>query len=142
MTAAGLRRAASLVAIVVALGGVAAAQSGSELGRDIERRFNVLLLREGVVLEPRNASRGVRSIEVTDAGIAVDGQPVTGAELRDRLGSDAELVRIWAMTLVGALAEGPVTPLAEVTYFEPASEPSSPGRPTNGSAPLNGRNGD
>jgi hypothetical protein len=89
---AGLRRAASLVALVAALGGVAAAQSGADLARDIERRFDVLLLREGVVLQPKNASRGYRSIEVTDAGIAIDGQPVTGSELRDHLGPDAELV--------------------------------------------------
>lgn len=90
--AAGLRRAASIVAIVVALGVVAAAQSGAELGRDIERRFDVVLLREGVALQSKNPSRGFRTIEVTDSGIAIDGQTVTGSELRDRVGADAELV--------------------------------------------------
>jgi hypothetical protein len=34
----------------------------------------------------------VRSIEIAAGTIAVDGQPVTGGELRTRLGADAEMV--------------------------------------------------
>jgi hypothetical protein len=62
------------------------------LRANIERRFDILPLRDGVVLRPKNASEGIRSIEITDGPIAVDGQPVTGAELRSRLGDDADLV--------------------------------------------------
>jgi len=61
------------------------------LKRDVERRFEVLPLRDGVALRPK-APSSVRSIEVAAGTIAVDGQPVTGAELRTRLGADAEMV--------------------------------------------------
>jgi hypothetical protein len=62
------------------------------LRANVERRFDVLPLRDGVALRPRTALRDVRSIEITTGVIAVDGQPVSGAELRNRLGADADLV--------------------------------------------------
>jgi len=62
------------------------------LRRDVGRRFDVLPLQNGVALRPRDGGARVRSIEVTDGTIAIDGAPVTGAELRARLGADAELV--------------------------------------------------
>jgi len=52
----------------------------------------VLPLQEGLALQPRDADRGVRSVEITGGTIAIDGNPVTGAELRDRLGADSDLI--------------------------------------------------
>jgi hypothetical protein len=69
-----------------------AVQDQQGLRRQIERRFEVLPLRNGVALRPRDAGRGVRSIEISDGTISIDGTPVTGAELRDKLGADADLV--------------------------------------------------
>jgi hypothetical protein len=62
------------------------------LRAQIERRYEALPLRDGVALRPRSATGGVRSVEVAGGTIAIDGQPVTGAELRARLGADADLV--------------------------------------------------
>jgi hypothetical protein len=58
----------------------------------VERRFDVLPLREGLLLRPRDQSRGIRSIEIAAGTIAIDGTAATGAELRERLGDDADLV--------------------------------------------------
>jgi hypothetical protein len=64
------------------------------LRASIERRFEVLPIRDGVVFKPRSSSSGVQSIEVTNDLIAIDSQPVTGPELRQKLGADdADLVR-------------------------------------------------
>jgi hypothetical protein len=64
------------------------------LRASIERRFEVLPIRDGVVLKPRGSSSGVQSIEITNDLIGIDGQPATGPELRQKLGSeDADLVR-------------------------------------------------
>src|SRR5262249_22542085 len=64
------------------------------LRANIERRFEVLQIRDGVVLKPRSSSSGVQSIEITNDLIAIDGQPATGPELRQKLGTeDADLVR-------------------------------------------------
>ena len=54
-------------------------------------RFDVLPIAEGIVLTPRFRTT-VKSVELSESTIAIDGAPVTGAELRDRLGNDADLV--------------------------------------------------
>ena len=96
-----IMRGMALVATVVMIGaeGPASAQTrapGSDaLRQQIERRFDVLPLHNGLALHPKSpmrADRSVRSIELTDHTIAVDGTPVTGVELRDKLGDDADLV--------------------------------------------------
>src|SRR5437764_772552 len=62
------------------------------LRREIERRFDVLILREGLLLRPKAAISGVNAIEVTGDAISIDGAPVTGGELRQKLGADGDLV--------------------------------------------------
>jgi hypothetical protein len=62
------------------------------LGRQIEQRFVVLPIQGGVLLTPKGANRNVQSIELTNGAIAIDGEPVTGAELKARLGADGELI--------------------------------------------------
>src|SRR2546428_797374 len=71
------------------------APASEVLRQQIQRRFEVLPLHNGLALRPKSppsGARDVRSIELTDGMIALDGTPVTGAELRGKLGSDAELV--------------------------------------------------
>lgn len=97
MTATPLVVMMAVAALVAAAPGGAAAQEtrtdSAGLRDRIEQRFEVLPIREGLVLRPRDAARGIRSIEVTAGPIAVDGEPATGAELRERLGTtDADLV--------------------------------------------------
>jgi hypothetical protein len=94
-------------ATVLVLGVLAAAQAGipvsaieaisqapgtdlATLRERLASRFQVLPLANGVVLTPRFRS-AVRSVEVTEV-IAVDGVVVTGGELRNQLGADADLV--------------------------------------------------
>lgn len=82
-----------------ALGIVAFAQGGraapEELRRQVERRFEVVVVRDGLVLRadgPGRGGRAARTVEVSGGTIIVDGAPATGAELRDTLGADADLV--------------------------------------------------
>jgi hypothetical protein len=65
------------------------AEGSSALVRRVERLFDVLPLRDSLALRPKSEMRGVRSIEIAGGAIAIDGTPVTGAELRDRVGADA-----------------------------------------------------
>ncbi len=101
MTRVALTAAVAVfVALPMARGDVVSAQPASvaqpvkvdALRQQIERRFEVLPLRNGLALRPKRENRGVRSIEIADGTIAIDGTPATGAELRDKLGSDADLV--------------------------------------------------
>lgn len=59
-----------------------------DLRRAIERRYEVLPIRDGVVLTPRNDTRGVRSVEVSGDTIAINGERVSDQILRDWLGAE------------------------------------------------------
>ena len=99
-------RVAALVAFVLAalvLPALAAAQeTGAAPGRErweparlrrvIEERYRVVPLRDGVALVPRRESRDVKSIEISGETVAINGAPVTGAEVRERLKSDADAI--------------------------------------------------
>lgn len=88
-----MARALTFAPILLLLAILNASAQGDAGGvrRRLEPRFEILPVAEGVVLRPRFRTE-VRSIEVSDAGIAIDGVPVTGAELRKRLGADADVV--------------------------------------------------
>jgi hypothetical protein len=73
----------------------AAAQSAAErqaLASQIQQRFDVLPVQGGVVLRPKSGNRDVRAIELNGGSIAINGEPVTGAELRRRLAGDADAI--------------------------------------------------
>src|SRR5688572_7522730 len=125
--------------LIVALGAIAfhvgpgeldaAAQTTtdvSDMRVQLERRFDVLPLQDGVMLRPRSRIGGVRSIEVHEGSIAVDGQAVTGAELRNRLGSDADLV-----VRVAVVSPAHLRTLTGADQAEPApvAEPPVPREP-------------
>jgi hypothetical protein len=91
MSAKAARGLSIVIAVFVLATGTALAQDSSGLRQDIERRFEVLALRDGLLLRPRIAG-AVSSIEVEGGTIAIDGRVAAGAEVRDRLGEDADLV--------------------------------------------------
>jgi hypothetical protein len=87
---------AALVALPATSGDGVFAQPASgqddALRQRLEQRFDVIPLQNGVLLRPKSGDGRVRSIEVIDGAIAIDGASATGAELRNRLGGDADLV--------------------------------------------------
>ncbi len=87
------RRAAVLLvlAAAVAFAGTAKATPAADLGEEARQTFEVLPLREGVLLKPRQA-KTYSVIEITDSGVAVDGEELSGRDLRRRLGGDAGVV--------------------------------------------------
>lgn len=111
---------------------------------EIERRFDVLPLREGVVLRPRDPNADIRSVEVTSSAVALDGQPATGAEVRARLGDAAEPVLrlsylddrerrdLFARQAAPAAPPAPSTPEppAPRASTPPEAVPPAPGRPS------------
>ena len=99
---------------------------GQDLGSRARQRFQILPLRNGVALMPRFRS-AVRSIEISGGTIAVDGDTVTGAELRQKLGPDTDLVLqlsyLDPSSLRGLLGPGTATRPAPET---PGSNPQTP----------------
>jgi hypothetical protein len=88
---------ASLVLIIAAaLTATLAAQQLTERERtalraQLEEHYDIVPLTDGVALTPKTRSGDVRLIEVSDT-IAINGTVVTGRELRERVGADADAI--------------------------------------------------
>ena len=86
------RLIACLVVAIVALGVGAAGQQTSDdsaLRARIEARYDVVPIADGIALTPKVRNTDVRLIEISDV-ISVNGTVVTGRELRERVGDDAD----------------------------------------------------
>jgi hypothetical protein len=70
----------------------ASAQERGELRRLLESRYEVLPVSGGIVLKPKKVRAGIRTIEVTGAKVAVNGEGVSTRTLRDWLGEDADSI--------------------------------------------------
>ena len=84
----------ALVMTVAVVPGAAqmTADDQRELRSRIEDRYNIVPLPDGIALTPKNRMRDVRLIEISDGVIAVNGVPVSGRELRERVGDDTDAI--------------------------------------------------
>jgi hypothetical protein len=55
-------------------------------------KFRVLPVQRGIVLVPTGRYEGVDNVELREGTIAINGRPATGAEVRQKLGSDGDAV--------------------------------------------------
>ncbi len=117
--------------------GTAAAQDGPDLRRAIEQRYEVLPIRDGVLLQPRVERLGVRSIELAGDSLAVNGERLSPEVLRAWLAEDAEpVLRLHRLpprerrALFGLPSEpGAAAPLVEATAEAPPGA-AAPGTTT------------
>jgi hypothetical protein len=96
----------------------------------IEQRYDVVPLSTGVALRPKSPRGDVRLIEISDT-IAINGVPVSGRELRERVGADADAILRLSYLDATALRElmGPVAAEREIrpereAPLEPAAPPA------------------
>jgi len=90
--ASGVMFSASAAAPQSAANPPASAEERANLRQTLESRYEVLPVRDGIALKPRQPKAGIRTIEVTSDGVAVNGERVTARTLHDWLGADADLV--------------------------------------------------
>jgi hypothetical protein len=122
------------VAAAIAAAKVHAAQASADerqgLRARIEQRYDVVLLSGGgVALRPKSPRGDVRLIEISDT-IAINGASVSGRELRERAGADADAILRLSYLDPKELADlfGPVAVEREIrpekeTPPEPAAPP-------------------
>jgi len=117
------RAAAGLaVALLCASGAALFAQSTpgiTELRDQLRARYDIVALQDGIGLVPRQRLGGIRMIEIRAGAVAVDGVPLTGGELRQKVGADADV--ILKVTYLDAVAQ---RELAAVAGASPA--PAAP----------------
>ena len=116
-----MRRRTGLVMIAFALLMHAAstlhgqAPRAADVRNQLQERYEVVTLQQGIALVPRRTDTGVRLIQIINGVITVDGEPVSGGELRNRIGADADLV-------------------LEASYLDAAGQPSAASAPPGGVA--------
>src|SRR5688572_24876387 len=87
-------------------------------------RFRVIVIRDGLVLTPRRGDG--KTIEISNGSIALDGTPVSGRELRDALGGDADVVIQLSYASADALRAAFAPPAAPTAPSAPAApEPAA-----------------
>ncbi len=110
------------VLVLVAAWAALAQTDTAEVRARLERRFTILPIEDGVVLTPRFRTN-IRSIQVSGNTIAIDGEPVTGAELLKRIGDDAdEVLQVSYLDPAArrSLGHAPEPPSAQRKPVEPA----------------------
>ncbi len=113
---------ATLLATLILLAPLAAARAAespsaadaARLRAAVTERYQVLPAREGVLLVPRQEVPGIRSIEIADGEVAINGETVSPGILRSWLGDEAEPLL--------ALAEVDPDELGGVLGLEPGEE--------------------
>jgi hypothetical protein len=125
------RTTTARLALVVVFGALLAASvdgrqrdDARDLRDDLRQRYDILALQNGVGLVPRDRNSDIRLIEVRDGAVSINGDTVTGRELRDRVGRDADVI-LRVSYLSAAEQRGLATPPAP----EPPPAPSAPAAP-------------
>jgi hypothetical protein len=87
-----VRTVATVFVLTLPVAGQGQVAGVSDLGARLRERYELVALQQGVALVPRAADSGIRLIQIEGGVVSIDGQTLTGAQLRDRLGADADLV--------------------------------------------------
>ena len=114
--------------------------TAAELRMQLADRYDIVALQQGVALVPKATNSRVRMIQVVNGAVSVDGDTLTAAQLRERLGADAATIvqltylsaaeqrQLAAPEATGAQPPAVATPDAAATP-EPTPAPA-PGTPT------------
>jgi hypothetical protein len=128
--AKSLRWLAVVAVMMLALGGIARTQGTDDtraLRERLERRYDIVALSDGVGLRPKTRAGDVRLIEVTAGAVLVNGSAVTGRELRDRLGDDADAVlRVSYLSAADLKAFAAPAPRGQAAEAESRQAPAEP----------------
>ena len=82
-----------ILTLVVAMSARGQASTNTRsLGDQLRLRYDVVALRDGLGLVPRQPKGDIRLIEIRNGGVAINGNTVSALEARERLGQDADLI--------------------------------------------------
>ena len=104
--------------------------TAAELRMQLADRYDIVALQQGIALVPKQANARVRMVQIINGAVTVDGDTLTSAQLRDRLGADAApIIQLTYLSAAEqrqlASPDSAVTPAPAVPAPPPASEPPS-----------------
>jgi hypothetical protein len=115
------------VALMVRTAYIVHAQTATaaELRTQLSSRYDIVALQQGIALVPKTSNPRVRMIQIVNGAVTVDGDTLTAAQLRDRLGADAGPV-VQLTYLSAAEQRQLATPEGASSQAEPNEPPLSP----------------
>jgi hypothetical protein len=110
--------------------------TAAELRTQLASRYDVVPLQQGIALVPKAANSRVRMIQVVNGAVTVDGDKLTAAQLRDRLGPDA--ATIVQLTYLSAAEQRQLASPESATGAQPAAgvQPAPGAQPAPGTTPA------
>jgi hypothetical protein len=103
--------------------------TAAELRTQLAKTYDIVALAQGVALVPKAANARVRMIQVINGAVTVDGDTLTAAQLRDRLGADA--ATIVQLTYLSAAEQRQLA-----APESPAGTPAAPATPDTTATPA------
>jgi hypothetical protein len=97
--------------------------TAAELRTQLSARYDLVALQQGIALVPKAANSRVRMIQIVNGAVTVDGDTLTAAQLRERLGADA--APIIQLTYLSAAEQRQLAP-AEATAAAPPAPSAAP----------------
>ena len=120
--------------------------TAAELRMQLAGKYDIVPLQQGIALVPKAANPRVRMVQVVNGAVTVDGDTVTAAQLRDRLGADAAtIVQLTYLSAAeqrqlagpeGAPAAQPAPGATPAPTTTPAPVPETPSRSVNRSGDI------
>jgi hypothetical protein len=112
--------------------------TAAELRAQLASRYDIVALQQGIALVPRTANPRVRMIQVVNGAVTVDGETLTAAQLRDRLGADAgPIVQLTYLSAAEQRQLGsPETTSTAAPTAADTGTPAQPARPSPAPAPA------
>jgi len=112
--------------------------TAAELRAQLSSRYDIVALQQGIALVPKTTNPRVRMVQVVNGAVTVDGDTLTAAQLRDRLGADAGPVV--QLTYLSAAEQrqlaSPETPTTAVPAAADTGTPTQPATPNPTPAPA------
>ena len=99
--------------------------TAAELRTQLSSRYDIVALQQGIALVPKMSNPRVRMIQIVNGAVTVDGDTLTAAQLRDRLGADAGPV-VQLTYLSAAEQRQLATPEGASSQAAPSEAPLSP----------------
>ena len=108
--------------------------TAAELRMQLAGKYDIVPLQQGIALVPKAANPRVRMVQVVNGAVTVDGDTLTAAQLRDRLGADA--ATIVQLTYLSAAEQRQLAAPEGATAAQPAPGATPPPTTTPAPAPV------
>lgn len=107
--------------------------TAAELRTQLAGKYDIVALQQGIALVPKAATAQVKMVQVINGAVTVDGDTLTAAQLRQRLGPDADAVI--QLTYLSAPEQRQLVAAPDAASA-PAPAPAPPSTPSPTTAPA------